>query len=136
MVGVNRRSALQMAIGLAVLSSVASAQRPDPPPPVPSPHFEVASIKRNLSGSTDDRMNVFPGGRLVASNIPILTLIRNVYRVQYSQLAGGPEWLATERWLRFREPGGRRPRLAVYGATGTTRAEARFAERASRVPGY
>src|SRR5688572_32125973 len=98
MVAVNRRFALQVAIGLAVLSSVASAQRPDPPPPVPSPHFEVASIKRNLSGSTDDRMNVFPGGRLVASNIPILTLIRNVYRVQYSQLAGGPEWLATERW--------------------------------------
>ena len=98
MVGVNRRFALQVAIGLAVLSSVASAQRSDPPPPAPSPHFEVASIKRNLSGSTDDRMNVFPGGRLVAGNIPILTLIRNVYRVQYSQLAGGPEWLATERW--------------------------------------
>jgi len=43
-------------------------------------------------------MNVAPGGRLVASNIPVRTLIRNVYRVQYSQLAGGPEWLETERW--------------------------------------
>jgi uncharacterized protein (TIGR03435 family) len=92
------QSALHIAIGLVMLSSVVLAQRPGPPPSVPGPHFEVASIKRNLSGSTDDRMNVAPGGRLVATNIPIQTLIRNVYRVQYSQLAGGPEWLATERW--------------------------------------
>ena len=85
-------------IGLAMLSAVVSAQRPGSPPPAPGAHFEVASIRRNVSGSTDDRMNVAPGGRLVASNIPIRTLIRNVYRVQYSQLAGGPEWLETERW--------------------------------------
>ena len=81
-----------------MVSSVVSAQREGAPPTTPSPHFEVASIKRNLSGSTDDRMNVAPGGRLVASNIPVRTLIRNVYRMQYSQLAGGPEWLETERW--------------------------------------
>ena len=30
--------------------------------------------------------------------IGLATLIRNVDRVQYSQLAGGPEWLETERW--------------------------------------
>jgi uncharacterized protein (TIGR03435 family) len=81
-----------------MFSAVASAQRPGLPPLTPSPHFEVASIRRNVSGSTDDRMTVAPGGRLVTSNIPIRTLIRNVYRVQYSQLAGGPEWLETERW--------------------------------------
>ena len=91
-------SALHIAIAFAMVSSVVSAQRPGPQPPASSQHFEVASIRRNVSGSTDDRMNVFPGGRLVASNIPIRTLIRNVYRVQYSQLAGGPEWLTTERW--------------------------------------
>ena len=80
-----------------MLSSVAWAQAPGSARPA-SLQFEVASIKRNLSGSTDDRMTVAPGGRLVASNIPILTLIRNVYRVQYSQLAGGPDWLANDRW--------------------------------------
>ncbi len=80
--GMSPQSTLHIAIGLAMLSSVASAQRPGPPPPTSSPHFEVASIKRNLSSSTDDRMNVAPGGRLVATNIPIRTLIRNVYRVQ------------------------------------------------------
>ena len=77
-----------------MLPAVASAQRSAPP----APHFEVASIKRNLSGSTDDRMTLAPGGRIVTTNIPIRTLIRNVYRIQYSQLAGGPEWLETERW--------------------------------------
>ena len=91
-------SALQLALGLSVLSSVVMAQRPGPPPAASNPHFEVASIRQNLSGSTDDQMNVAPGGRFVAGNIPLRTLIRNVYRVQYSQLAGGPEWLTTERW--------------------------------------
>src|SRR5688572_29665776 len=85
-------------IGLATLSAVVSAQRPGSSSPAPGAHFEVASIRRNVSGSTDDRMTVAPGGRLVTTNIPIRTLIRNVYRVQYSQLADGPEWLATERW--------------------------------------
>ena len=92
------KSALQIAIVLAMLASAVSAQRPNPLPPAVQSHFEVASIRRNVSGNTDDRMNVAPGGRLVATNIPIRTLIRNVYRVQYSQLAGGPEWLETERW--------------------------------------
>ena len=95
----SHQSEFLIASGLAMLSSVVSAQRPGPPLPTPRPHFEVASIKRNLSGSTDDRMNVAPGGRFAATNVPVRTLIRNVYRVQcYRKLAGGPEWLATERW--------------------------------------
>jgi uncharacterized protein (TIGR03435 family) len=92
------QTALQVAIGVALLSPILLAQHPGPPPQASNAHFAVASIKRNLSGSTDDRMTVAPGGRLVVSNMPIRTLIRNVYRVQYSQLAGGPEWLEAERW--------------------------------------
>ena len=87
-----------IAIGLALWSAAASAQRLDVSSPSSSQHFEVASIRRNLSGSTDDRMIVAPVGRFVAGNIPLRTLIRNVYRVQYSQLAGGPDWLEHERW--------------------------------------
>jgi hypothetical protein len=48
------------AIGLAMFSSLASAQRPDPPPATSGAHFEVVSIRRNVSGGTDDRMNVAP----------------------------------------------------------------------------
>ena len=92
------RWAFHSAIGLAVLSATVSAQPPRPAPIVSGQHFEVVSIRRNLSGSTDDRMNVALGGRFTATNIPLRTLIRNAYRVQYSQLAGGPEWLETERW--------------------------------------
>jgi uncharacterized protein (TIGR03435 family) len=90
----------QLCLALVLVTAATAVPRAQviPPPPASSPHFEVASIRRNLSGSTDDRMNVAPGGRFVASNIPIRTLIRNVYRVQYSQLASGPEWLATTRW--------------------------------------
>ena len=78
---------VRIVICLAMLSTVVWAQR-GAPPPASSSRFEVASIRRNVSGSTDDRMNVFPGGRFTADNMPIRTLIRNVYRVQYSQLAG------------------------------------------------
>jgi uncharacterized protein (TIGR03435 family) len=89
---------LRLALALVTAATAVPMAQVIVPAPASSPHFEVASIKRNLSGSTDDRMTVAPGGRLVASNIPVRTLIRNAYRLQYSQLAGGPEWLATERW--------------------------------------
>jgi uncharacterized protein (TIGR03435 family) len=89
---------VRIMICLAMLSTVVSAQRQGVPPSASSPHFEVASIRRNVSGSADDRMNVFPSGRFTADNMSIRTLIRNVYRLQYSQLAGGPGWLTNERW--------------------------------------
>ena len=94
----SRQWAFHNAIGVAVLSSVVSAQPRRPAPVTSRQHFEVVSIRRNLSGSTDDTMNVAPGGRFTATNMPLRTLIRNAYRVQYSQLADGPGWLETERW--------------------------------------
>jgi uncharacterized protein (TIGR03435 family) len=62
------------------------------------PRFEVASVKRNVSGESD-RMSLFlPGGRFVATNTPPLSLILNGYGIQRFQLVGAPDWLETERY--------------------------------------
>src|SRR2546423_4523946 len=63
-----------------------------------SPAFEVATIKRNTSGSTSSSNRLQPGGRISATNSTLRNIIRNVYRVQEFQLVGGPDWLSTDRW--------------------------------------
>jgi len=72
-----------------VLSVVAQGQSP--------PAFEVASIRRNLSGELNTRLNI-SGGRFTASNASLKTLIRNAYNILSFQLAGGPRWLDTDMY--------------------------------------
>jgi uncharacterized protein (TIGR03435 family) len=62
------------------------------------PSFEVASIKPNTSGDGRVMLMQQPGGRLNLVNVPLKLLIRNAYRVQDSQIAGGPDWLGTARF--------------------------------------
>jgi uncharacterized protein (TIGR03435 family) len=64
----------------------------------PQPAFEVASIKRNHSGDTRIVQGLQPGGRYVATNIPLRMLIMRAYRLLEFQLAGGPDWVNTERY--------------------------------------
>lgn len=68
--------------------------------------FEVASIRRNLSGDSGSRVNAAPGGRVVATNVPLRNLIQNIFRVQDFQLVGGPDWLTSERWDIIASAGG------------------------------
>src|SRR5688572_8095902 len=60
--------------------------------------FDVASIKPNHSGSESSALNIQPGGRWTAVNIPVRTLILRAYRIQPSQLIGAPDWVSTERF--------------------------------------
>jgi uncharacterized protein (TIGR03435 family) len=69
-----------------------------PSAPGRSPAFEVASIKRNVSGSDNASVRGQPGGRLAITNTTLRTIIRNVYRLQGFQIAGGPDWIDTDRW--------------------------------------
>jgi uncharacterized protein (TIGR03435 family) len=39
-----------------------------------------------------------PGGRFVATNIPLLLFIRTAYRLQDDQIVGGPGWLNSDRF--------------------------------------
>src|SRR5262245_66120260 len=62
------------------------------------PRFDVASIKRNLSGSEGSRGRIQPGGRVSFTNEPLRRMILDAYQLQDFQLVGGPDWVSTDRW--------------------------------------
>jgi bla regulator protein blaR1 len=64
----------------------------------PKPAFEIVSIKPNLSG--DNRVSITnqPGGRFVATGVPLRFLMTSAYRVREFQILGGPAWITSDRW--------------------------------------
>jgi uncharacterized protein (TIGR03435 family) len=75
------------------------AQRAAQSPPIAAPGdaFEVASIKPNPAGfAGPTQTQLHPGGRFVATNIPVVLLIGQAFQVQGYRLVGGPHWLATD----------------------------------------
>ena len=61
------------------------------------PHFEVASIKRNVGG-LGGGFNPLPGGRLTIENVPLRLLIQNAYDVFPFQVSAGPAWIDSDRY--------------------------------------
>jgi len=76
------------AVLVAVSFAVAHAQEP---------RFDVASIKRNTSASDRSSIRAQPG-RVTVTNTTLFTLIRNAYRRESFEIAGGPDWIHTDRW--------------------------------------
>jgi uncharacterized protein (TIGR03435 family) len=64
----------------------------------PRVEFEVASIKPNMSGPGPIMFGAHPGGRFTATNVTVRMLIQTAYRLQPSQVTGGPDWLNTDRF--------------------------------------
>jgi uncharacterized protein (TIGR03435 family) len=65
----------------------------------PQTHFEVAAIRPNPAGpSAGTSFNVFEGGRIKITNEPVKLLIRVAYQLQNAEIAGGPNWLDTDRY--------------------------------------
>ncbi len=62
-----------------------------------APAFEVASIRRNLSGSVNTQIQI-SGGRLTVTNGSLITLVRNAYGILGFQLAGQPRWGDSEMY--------------------------------------
>jgi uncharacterized protein (TIGR03435 family) len=60
------------------------------------PSFDVASVKLNTTGRNASAADQ-PGGRFVASQIPLRQLIQFAYRGN-QQFIGGPDWLDRDRW--------------------------------------
>lgn len=78
-----------------VLSAL-SAQTPSPD--IEKLQFEVASVKPNKTGDPNSALRLQPGGRIVATNVALRLLIRNLYNVQADQITGAPDWIETERF--------------------------------------
>ncbi len=62
------------------------------------PSFEVATVKPNTSGAMRVTMRVVPGGAYEATNVTLESMIRMAYRLQESQLVGGPAWIYSDRF--------------------------------------
>jgi len=77
-------------IALAVLLAQAASS---------GPAFEVASIKRNTSGTLNSGLHNQPGGRVRVINMTLRQLVRAMYRLPDYQLVNNAgDWLSTDRW--------------------------------------
>src|SRR5262245_48236698 len=79
-------------VGIAAMAIPMFSQAPR----ATKPSFEVASVKRNVSG--DSYMDGSAGGRFIARAIPLRMLITEAYNVRDVQVMGGPTWMDTDRW--------------------------------------
>ena len=96
------RIALAAAIALGVAAAAAAQDA--------KPAFELASVKRNMTGAPSSNANTaiitpLPGGRLRVQNSTLYDVIRFVYgmnafgtMLREDQITGGPEWLRTDRF--------------------------------------
>lgn len=83
---------------LGLMALLAPAGRAQAPERAPSRTFEVASVKRSAAGQLNSSFGTMPGGVVVVSNQTLRNLIRAAYRVQPSQMDGGPAWLDSDRF--------------------------------------
>src|SRR5271170_7410440 len=60
--------------------------------------FDVATIKPNSSAGNRNALLIQPGGRFVATGIPLKMLMTEAYNVRDFQVFGGPAWINTDRW--------------------------------------
>lgn len=86
-----------------ILSGPVGAQSPAAPTPPAAERltFEVASIKRNVSGDQGSQIRVQPGGQIVVTNNSLYNLIRNAYGTQRFEMVPGPQlpsWIDSDRW--------------------------------------
>ena len=83
------RLALVASFGIQVLGQA---------PPTTPPTFEVASIKRNVSGDPA-RGRTEAGGRFTATSAPILQFIRLAYdNLTTDRILNVPDWVTSERY--------------------------------------
>jgi uncharacterized protein (TIGR03435 family) len=64
----------------------------------PAAAFEVASVRPNKTGDGRVMVNVQPGGRYNATNVPLMLILRQAFNVQDFQIVGGPDWIKSDRF--------------------------------------
>jgi len=62
------------------------------------PSFEVASVKRNVSGDPRSGTRTLPGGRIAITNRLLRDIVRQAYGANDIEVVGGPDWIDTDRW--------------------------------------
>src|SRR5438128_12253723 len=86
-------------VRIAQPSLAASArQAAQEPSAAPMYAFEVATLKQNKSGERGGGIRRLPGGRVTVTNMPARQLVTFAYQLGQFQLAGGPSWLADDKF--------------------------------------
>jgi bla regulator protein blaR1 len=85
-------------VAIGALSAPARAAGADAVAATDRPSFEVATVKPNTSGAMRVTMRVLPGGAYEATNVTLESMIRMSYRLQESQIIGGPAWIYRDRF--------------------------------------
>jgi len=72
-------------------------------PPAQKPSFTVVSVKANKSGNRISLPTASPGGRFLATNAWLPSLLQFAYRprnglLMRNQIVGGPSWMDTDRF--------------------------------------
>ena len=106
-----RRAAKYLALLIAMVASV-SAQTPARDADR-RPTFEVASVKRNVTGNPPTSIRSTTG-RFTATNAPLMLLLSSAYRLAPYQYAGLPSWADSERFdIAATAPGATADKIAV-----------------------
>ena len=98
------RNVITFITGLAGIVAFATASSTWTAAQTPSAslQFEVASIKPNKSGPGPQRIGFQPGGRFVATNVPVRDLISIAYGqpqpLPNFQIIGRPSWMTSDRF--------------------------------------
>ena len=82
---------------LTFVSGKAILSAQSPAPTASAPVFDVASVKRNTSGSFGWSSSPGPAG-YSATNVALPTLVQFAYNVRAYQLMGGPDWIQANRF--------------------------------------
>jgi len=92
---------LFIVIGDPVIRVAAQSGQDDAYAPLsaaPNARFEVASIKRSGPDERGSGLYTYPGARVVARGMTVRYLIAEAYRMDDSQVVGGPAWIDNERF--------------------------------------
>jgi uncharacterized protein (TIGR03435 family) len=81
-----------MVIALAAVSIGTSLGAQDPAATRKSAAFEVASVRRNTSGTLRQSWDQSPSGLVTLTNMTLRDLVRDAYGLHDQQLLGGPDW--------------------------------------------
>ena len=95
------RQTLCMASTMLMLNGAVTlpAQQQERPARISETAFEVASIRRNVSGSTQERWpNLNPAGQLEVINLRVSDLVQAAYQVGDHQVLEMPAWARNTRY--------------------------------------
>ena len=88
------------ALAALVVVATISPLRADPSsqttPPRDGIAFDVASVRPNKAGDRTINVNTYPGGRFVATNISVRSLVRLAYGLEDHEIIGGPSWMNSD----------------------------------------